>query len=60
MNIEQQSNGWYWFKIDFETIKGKVYIAGITTHPDQLEELIELSKTIKGVTEIINYVIVKK
>ncbi|SVE54378.1 uncharacterized protein METZ01_LOCUS507232, partial [marine metagenome] len=35
-------------------------IAGITTHPDQLEKLIEVSKNIKGVTEIINYVIVKK
>ena len=45
---------------NFETIQGKVYIAGITTHPDQLEELIRVSKTIKGVTEIINYVIVKK
>jgi len=45
---------------NIETIKGKVYIAGITTHPDQLEKLIEVSKNIKGVTEIINYVIVKK
>ena len=45
---------------NFETIQGKVYIAGITIHPDQLEELIEVSKTIKGVTEIVNYVIIKK
>ena len=45
---------------NFETIKGKVYIAGITTKADQLEELIKISKTIKGVTEIINYVIVKE
>ena len=45
---------------NFETIQGKVYIAGITKRPSQLEELIEATKTIKGVTEIINYVIVKE
>ena len=45
---------------NFETIQGKVYIAGITKRPSQLEELIEATKTVKGVTEIINYVIVKK
>ena len=45
---------------NFETIKGKVYIAGITTKPDQLQELIDAVKTIKGVREIINYVIVKE
>ncbi len=45
---------------NFETIKGKVYVAGITTKPDQLESLIQSLKTIKGVKEIINYVIVKK
>ena len=45
---------------NFETIKGKVYIAGITSRPNQLEELIEVAKTVKGVTEIINYVIVKE
>jgi len=44
---------------NFETINGKIYIAGITTKPDQLNMLIESLKTIKGVTEIINYVIVK-
>ena len=44
---------------NFETINGKIYIAGITTKPDQLDMLIESLKTIKGVTEIINYVIVK-
>ena len=45
---------------NFETIQGKVYIAGITTRSDQLEELIKVTKTIKGVTEIINYVIIKE
>ena len=45
---------------NFETVQGKVYIAGITTRPSQLDELIEATKTVKGVTEIINYVIIKK
>ncbi len=44
---------------NFETIKGKVYVAGITSRPEQLESLIEALKTIKGVKEIINYVIIK-
>ena len=44
---------------NFETIKGKIYVAGITTRPDQMEDLIEALKTIKGVKEITNYVIVK-
>ena len=44
---------------NFETINGKIYIAGITTKPDQLDMLIESLKTIKGVTEIVNYVIIK-
>lgn len=44
---------------NFETIKGKVYIAGITSRPEQLKNLIEGAKTIKGVIEIVNYVIVK-
>ena len=45
---------------NFETIQGKVYIAGITSRPEQLEELIEATKTVKGVTEIVNYVIIKE
>ena len=45
---------------NFETIQGKVYIAGITSRPNQLETLIETTKTIKGVKEIINYVIIKE
>ena len=43
---------------NFETIQGKVYIAGITSRPKQLEELIDAVKTIKGVKEIVNYVII--
>ncbi|MDC3132036.1 BON domain-containing protein [Pelagibacteraceae bacterium] len=44
---------------NFETINGKIYIAGITTKPDQLDTLIESLKTIKGVKEIVNYVVIK-
>ena len=43
---------------NFETIQGKLYVAGITSNPEQLESLIEALKTIKGVKEIVNYVIV--
>ena len=45
---------------NFETINGKIYVAGITNKPEQLENLVESLKTIKGVKEIVNYVIVKK
>tara|TARA_B100000965_G_C19504350_1_gene718927 strand:- start:546 stop:1127 length:582 start_codon:yes stop_codon:yes gene_type:complete len=45
---------------NFETIQGKVYIAGITSRPEQLEALIEVTKTVKGVNEIVNYVIIKE
>ena len=43
---------------NFETIQGKVYIAGITSRPKQLEDLIDAVKTVKGVKEIVNYVII--
>ncbi len=45
---------------NFETIQGKIYLAGITNDAEQLEVLIETLKTIKGVKEIINYVIIKE
>ena len=45
---------------NFETIKGKVYVAGITSRPEQLDQIIEATKTIKGVKEIVNYVIIKE
>ena len=45
---------------NFETINGKIYVAGITTRPEQMEEMIEALKSIKGVKEITNYVIVKE
>ena len=44
---------------NFETINGKIYVAGITTRPEQMEIMIEALKSIKGVKEITNYVIVK-
>ena len=44
---------------NFETIQGKIYIAGITRKSDQLEELVSALKSIKGVSEIVNYVIIK-
>ena len=45
---------------NFETIQGKVYVAGITSRPEQLEDLLIAIKSIKGVKEITNYVIVKE
>jgi osmotically-inducible protein OsmY len=45
---------------NFETIQGKVYIAGITSRPEHVEDLINAVKTIKGVKEIVNYVIIKE
>ena len=45
---------------NFETIRGKVYLAGITSRPDQLQLLIDSIRTIKGVKEIVNYVIIKE
>ena len=43
---------------NFETIKGKVYIAGITSNKQQLDTLINSIKTVKGVKEIVNYVVI--
>ena len=45
---------------NYETIQGKVYIVGVTSRPEQLEDIIDVAKTVKGVTEIVNYVIVKE
>ena len=45
---------------NIETIKGKVYIAGVTSRPEQLEMLINIIKGVKGVKEIVNYVVVKE
>ena len=45
---------------NFETIKGKIYIAGISSRPEQVNDLIDALKSIKGVKEIVNYVIIKE
>ena len=45
---------------NFETIQGKIYIAGISTRPELLDEMILSLKNIKGVIEIVNYVIIKE
>ena len=45
---------------NFETIRGKVYVVGITSKPEQLNKIIKVSKSITGVKEIVNYVIVKE
>ena len=45
---------------NFETIQGKIYIAGMSNRADLLEEMILALKNIKGVNEIVNYVIIKE
>ena len=45
---------------NYETIQGKVYIVGVTSRSEQLEAIINVAKTVKGVTEIVNYVIIKE
>ena len=45
---------------NIETIRGKVYLAGITSRPEQLETLINITKSVKGVKEVVNYVIIKE
>ena len=43
-----------------ETIRGKVYLAGITSRPEQLETLVNIIKSVKGVKEVVNYVVIKE
>ena len=45
---------------NFETIRGKVYVAGITSRKEQLDIVIESIESIKGVKEIVNYVVLKE
>ena len=45
---------------NFETIRGRVYVAGITSRKEQLDLVIESIKSIKGVKEIVNYVVLKE
>ena len=45
---------------NIETIKGKVFLAGITSRPEQLETLVNITKSVKGVKEVVNYVVIKE
>ena len=45
---------------NIETIRGKVFLAGITSRPKQLETLVNIAKNVKGVREIVNYVVIKE
>ena len=45
---------------NIETIRGKVFLAGITSRPEQLETLVNITKSVKGVKEVVNYVVVKE
>ena len=45
---------------NIETIRGKVFLAGITSRPKQLETLVNIAKNVKGVKEIVNYVVIKE
>ena len=45
---------------NIETIRGKVFLAGITSRPEQLETLVNITKSIKGVREVVNYVVIKE
>ena len=44
---------------NFEVIKGKVYMAGITSDKEELDIVIQTIKGVKGVKELVNYIIVK-
>ena len=59
-SMATQTVGFRVLSYNFETIKGKVYIAGISSRPKQLQEIISAIKTIKGVKEIVNYVTLKE
>ena len=43
-----------------ETIRGKVFLAGITSRPEQLETLVNITKSVKGVKDVVNYVVIKE
>ena len=45
---------------NIETIRGKVFLAGITSRPEQLETLINITKSVKGVKDVVNYVVIKE
>ena len=45
---------------NIETIRGKGFLAGITSRPKQLETLVNIAKNVKGVGEIVSYVVIKE
>jgi len=45
---------------NIETIRGKVFLAGITSRPKQLEILVNIAKSVKGVRDVVNYVVIKE
>ena len=45
---------------NIETIRGKVYLAGITSRPKQLETLVNIANSVKGVKDVANYVVIKE
>ena len=59
-SLAAKTVGLRFLSYNFETIRGKVYIAGITRKPEQLQAVLESTKTVKGVKEIVNYVILKE
>ena len=58
--VATQNIGLRALSYNFETIRGKVYIAGLTTRKEQLDTIIKSIENIKGVKEIVNYVIIKE
>ena len=52
--------GFRFMSYNVETIRGKVYLAGITSRPEQLETLVKITKSVKGVKEVVNYVVIKE
>ena len=52
--------GFRFISYNIETIGGKVFLAGITSRPEQLEILVNITKSVKGVKEVVNYVVIKE
>ena len=52
--------GFRFISFNVETIRGKVYLAGITSRPEQLETLVNIAKSVKGVQDVVNYVVIKE
>ena len=45
---------------NFETINGKVYIMGVATNSEEVDKIIDVIKTVKGVKEISNHIIIRE